>query len=229
LDTKKFRPHGGDIEKSSDFQLVCATNMDLEKAVRTGAFRKDLLARIQLWSFELLGLKERPEDIEPNLDYELERWNREEGKRVRMSREVRAEFLRFAMSPEAKWTTNFRDLRGIVERMATLAEGGIITPAVLKTEMDRIKQRWAREGEAVEGSDAILRSLMGEDRLAKLDLIDRIQLSGVIQVCRECRSAAEAARKLFAASRDEKTNDSDRITKYLKQFGLHFSDCSGRS
>jgi transcriptional regulatory protein RtcR len=70
---------------------------------------------------------------------------------------------------------------------------------------------------------------MGEDRLAKLDLIDRIQLSGVIQVCRECRFAAEAARKLFAASRDEKTNDSDRITKYLKQFGLHFSDCSVRS
>ncbi len=38
------------------------------------AMQKDLLSRIDLWSFRLPGLAERSEDIEPNLDYELERW-----------------------------------------------------------------------------------------------------------------------------------------------------------
>jgi len=226
LDTKRFRPYGSDDEQSSDFQLISATNQDLDKAVQTGAFREDLLARIQLWRYVLPGLKERTEDIAPNLDYELKRWTQENGKRVRMSKEVRAGFLRFATSPEAKWTAKFRDLRGIVERMATLADQGIITLAVLATEIDRIKQKWAREDESGEGIDAMLRSLLGAERFAKLDLIDRIQLSGVIHVCRESRTAPEAGRKLYAATRHAKSNDSDRVVKYLNQFALRFSDCT---
>ena len=174
LDTKKFRPYGSDKEESSEFQLIAATNQDLEEAVQNGEFREDLLARIQLWRYELPGLKERPEDIEPNLDYELKRWTQETEKRVRMSREVRERFLRFAMSPEAKWTANFRDLIGIVERMATLAENGIITLAVLETEIDRLKQRWAHEGVVAGGSDTMLRSLLGENKFTELELFDRI-------------------------------------------------------
>ncbi len=55
----------------SDFQLIAGTNADLPAAVRRGRFREDLLARINLWTFRLPGLRERPEDIEPNLDHEL--------------------------------------------------------------------------------------------------------------------------------------------------------------
>jgi transcriptional regulatory protein RtcR len=42
-----------------------------------GVFREDLLARIDLWSYRLPALRDRPEDIEPNLDYEAFALSRE--------------------------------------------------------------------------------------------------------------------------------------------------------
>src|SRR6202522_3987557 len=70
LEEKTFLPLGSDRESSSDFQLIAGTNRDLPGAVREGRFREDLLARINLWTFSLPGLRARPEDIEPNLDFE---------------------------------------------------------------------------------------------------------------------------------------------------------------
>ena len=66
-----------------------------------GRFRGDLLARVKLWTFLLPSLKNRLEDIEPNLAYELERFSREEGSRVRFTTEAREAFLAFATSAEA--------------------------------------------------------------------------------------------------------------------------------
>ncbi len=74
VEEKKFLPLGADREDSSSFQLICGTNRNLRKEVASGKFRADLFARINLWCFELPGLAERREDIEPNLDYELNRF-----------------------------------------------------------------------------------------------------------------------------------------------------------
>ena len=74
LEEKRFLPVGADKEVKSDFQLIAGTNRDLSDAVRQGRFREDLLARINLWTFQLPALRERREDIEPNLDYELEQF-----------------------------------------------------------------------------------------------------------------------------------------------------------
>src|SRR5215475_2649813 len=112
LEEKVFFPLGGRREVKSDFQLVAGTNSDLSVAVSEGRFREDLLARINLWTFRLPGLRQRIEDIEPNLQYELEQYAAREGKRITFSREARARFLRFAASQEASWTGNFRDLNG---------------------------------------------------------------------------------------------------------------------
>jgi len=76
LESKRFPPFGGDQDVSSDFQLIAGTNRDLHSRVREGLFREDLLARLNLWTFRLPGLRDRPEDLEPNLDYELEQYVR---------------------------------------------------------------------------------------------------------------------------------------------------------
>ena len=89
---KRFLLFGGDVEVSSNFQLIAGTNRDLVAAVRAGRFREDLLARTNLWTFRLPGLRQRPEDIEPNLDYELEQLARKIGVRVTLRREVREDF-----------------------------------------------------------------------------------------------------------------------------------------
>ena len=230
LEEKRFPPFGGDREVTSDFQLITGTNRDLQDRVREGRFREDLLARINLWTFRLPGLRDRAEDIGPNLDYELEQFARKHGTRVTMSREVRERFLSFAHSNEARWTANFRDLNAAVTRMATLAEGGRITVPVLNEELERLRALWtvpAGLSAPAEDPEA-LEQLLGSERLESLDPFDRVQLAYVVRVCRDSRSLSEAGRALFRASRlgRKQPNDGDRLSKYLARFGLRWSDCT---
>ncbi len=224
LEEKSFFPLGGDREVKSDFQLIAGTNRDLAVMVRSGGFREDLLARINLWTFRLPGLRERAEDIEPNLEYELNEYARRNGQLVTFSREARVRFLKFAISPDARWQGNFRDLNGAITRMATLAPGGRISTQVVEEEIERLRSTWAAP-ESSEG-DQSLERLLGEERLEEFDLFDRMQLAAVIKVCRECRTLSEAGRVLFGSSRERKktANDADRLRKYLARFDLSWND-----
>jgi transcriptional regulatory protein RtcR len=103
LEERTFLPLGSDEEAHRDFQLIAGTNRDLFAAVRQGRFREDLLARINLWTFSLPGLKHRVEDIEPNLDFELDRFAERAGRCVTFSKQAREKFLNFALSPASDW------------------------------------------------------------------------------------------------------------------------------
>src|SRR5580698_5320497 len=226
LEEKTFLPLGSDEEAHSDFQLIAGTNRDLFAAVREGKFRDDLLARINLWTFLMPGLKNRTEDIEPNLDFELDRFAEKAGRRVTFSKESRERFLSFALSPNAAWKGNFRDLNAAVARMSTLTLGGRISVDIVDEEVERLNHSWSdpRTGEP----ETRLRDLIGGDRLAEMDAFDRVQVSHVIEVCRQCRSLSEAGRLLFSASRGRKAtaNDADRLRKYLIRLGIEWSQVS---
>ena len=218
IEEKKFFPVGADRESASDFQLIAGTNRDLGTAVAAGTFRDDLLARLNLWTFVLPALRDRPEDIEPNLDYELDRFAEREGTRVGFNREARRAFLSFATAPDAAWTGNFRDLAASVTRMATFAPSGRIDVPTVEAEIQRLRRFWS--GASLE-RDA-LETLCGADRLAGIDPFDRVQLAEAVRVCRRSRSLSEAGRTLFSVSRSRRSssNDADRLRKYLLRFGL---------
>ena len=219
VEEKRFLPLGSDREEGSSFQLICGTNRDLNAEVAAGRFRSDLLARIDLWSFELPGLAERREDIEPNLEYELNRYAEKSGKRVTFNREARKRVLEFALAPGNVWPGNFRDLNAMVTRMATLASGGRIDLETVNREIARASGRHP-DAEP----DAGLASLLGADYAVRYDLFDLAQLKKVVEICRQSKTLAEAGKKLFAVSRRNKSssNDSDRLSKYLARFGLDF-------
>ena len=222
IEEKQFLPLGADREVTSDFQLIAGTNADLFGAVRKGGFREDLLARINLWTFRLPGLRERLEDIEPNLDHELAGASATAGRRVSMSREARDAFLEFAASDGAAWRANFRDFNAAVTRMAALAEGGRITRDGVDEEIGRLHAAWrAPDSADSDGLDEVL----SREVLEGLDLFDRVQLREVVRICRETRSLSEAGRRLFAASRARKAapNDADRLRKYLARFSLDWT------
>ncbi|HET9484388.1 MAG TPA: RNA repair transcriptional activator RtcR [Xanthomonadales bacterium] len=227
IEDKRFPPLGGDREVTSDFQLIAGTNRDLAVAVAEGRFRDDLYARLNLWTFYLPGLKERSEDIEPNLDFELERYARTHGERVTFNREARAMYLKFATGPDATWPGNFRDLGASITRLATLANAGRITVEIVAEEIERLRRLWGTKP-APTGGEALLASLLGDDA-DTLDRFDRIQLAEVIRVCRDARTLSAAGRTLFQASRAKKasTNDADRLRKYLARFGLDFERVRG--
>ncbi len=225
IEEKRFLQLGSDQEIASDFQLICGTNRDLGTAVRSGQFRDDLLARINLWTFELPGLAQRTEDIEPNIEYELEQIASATGRLYRFSKEAMRVFLRFAKEPDAKWTGNFRDLSGAIARMATLAPSGRITESTVKREIERLRHSWyALETNRDSDDDRNLEMLLW-GKHADIDEFDRVQLTHVVSVCRESTSLSAAGRRLFASSRKKRkvTNDADRLRKYLGRFGLDWN------
>ncbi|WP_434389167.1 RNA repair transcriptional activator RtcR [Melittangium boletus] len=226
LEDKRFLPVGADKEVESDFQLLAGTNRDLLAEVERGRFREDLLARINLWTFRLPPLRERPEDILPNLLYELDQASQALDTRVTMNKEAQEHFLRFATSPAARWSGNFRDLNAAVLRMATLAPGGRITREGVDEECERLRANWSSDaGPVREGADVVA-EVLGAERAEALDRFDRAQLAEVLAVCREARSLSDAGRLLFAQSRAQKksVNDADRLRKYLARFDLSWAD-----
>jgi transcriptional regulatory protein RtcR len=236
IEEKRFLPVGADREVGSDFQLIAGTNRDLRAEVAAGRFRDDLFARINLWTYSLPGLAERPEDIEPNVDHLLQLSAREAGRAVRFNAEAKARYLGFAQSPKAPWRGNFRDLSASVTRLATLAEGGRIGLPLVEAEIARLTWLWSRGGEAGaagpatgrdvddEGDEAeqLLLSVLDRASVDALDLFDRLQLATVLRVCRASPSLSEAGRRLFHVSRHARSvvNDADRLRKYLIKHGL---------
>lgn len=224
IEERTFLPLGSDSEVSSSFELICGTNLDLPREVAAGRFRRDLLARINTWVFSMPGLCDRREDIAPNLDFELDRYADRTGNRVDLNREAREEFLAFAVSGQALWTGNFRDLGGAVTRMATLSRGGRIGPSDVKEEVARLRESW--EVEKPGGTLELPDDLADRPELARLDPFDHCQLAYVLDVCRRSTSMSDAGRTLFAVSRERKksVNDADRVRKYLLKFGLEWSE-----
>jgi len=225
IEDKRFLPVGSDKEAASEFQLIAGTNRDLGEAVAAGAFRDDLYARLNLWTFQLPGLAERREDIEPNLDFELDRFAEREGDRASFNKEARQRYLAFATAPDARWPGNFRDLAASVTRMATLSPKGRIDVECVEAEIQRLRRLWSGQAD---GGAGLLDEVLAPEALAEIDPFDRVQLAETIRICRASRSLSEAGRTLFAASRARRSsaNDADRLRKYLGRFGLDWASVS---
>lgn len=235
VEEHRFLPVGSDTETESSFQLVCGTNRDLTAEVRAGRFRQDLLTRINLWQFALPALRDRREDLAPNVAYELERLSHSHNRAMRFSKAAYERFMAFAVSDEALWLGNFRELAASLERMATFTLGGDIEPATVEEEIAALREGWAALDEgrpaclsgpplapASQHDDEQLRAVLGDEAFARLDLFERFHLAGTVRVCRGSASLSEAGRTLFAVSRTGKRHrdDASRLYNYLKKYNL---------
>lgn len=222
VETGRFLQIGSDLETSARFQLIASSNADLAARVAEGRFRADLYARLNLWSFRLPALRDRPEDIAPNIDHELARAERMLGARIGFNADAAARYRRFARDPGSAWSGNFRDLGASIQRLCALAPRGRITLAMVEEEIAGLGRQWA--GVDPDADGALLAEVLGASE-AELDLFDRAQLAAVIRVCRASASLSEAGRRLFAVSLAERAsrNDADRLRKYLDRFGLSWA------
>lgn len=219
IESGKYFPLGSDYEVTSRFHLIAGAGRDLASLVACGKFRADLFARLNLWTFRLPSLRERPEDIEPNLEHEFERVEKMLGNRVSFNADAAQAYLRFATDPSTEWPGNFRDLGASVQRMCTLAPRGRVTMPMVEQEIGILRQQWK---DAHADEDAVLLAEYLGENVQRLDIFDRAQLASVIRICRASKSLSAAGRRLFAVSRIEKKsrNDADRLRKYLEKFGL---------
>jgi transcriptional regulatory protein RtcR len=233
LEDHRFTPMGSDKDVESDFQLIAGTNRDLAREVAAGRFRADLLARINLWTFTLPGLSARPEDIEPNIDYEMERAGRAIGSKVSFTRDAREQYLAFSRT--APWPGNFRDLGASIVRMATLADSGRISRDDVAREIARCAGEWAaRDGQTAEAAAIVVPTAAGSlvERVldVPMDAFDAVQMEAVLSAIAATDSMASAGRTLFAVSREQRAsvNDSNRVSKYLAKWGLKYHEVKAR-
>jgi len=117
LQERKYERVGEAKTRSADVRLVAATNRDLEAAIASGAFREDLLYRLNVVELTLPPLRARADRLEL-ADRLLAFFARQTGRRLDgFTAEARAALARHA------WPGNLRELRNTVERGAILAEG----------------------------------------------------------------------------------------------------------
>ncbi len=224
IEDKEFTPLGSDKMVTSNFQLIAGTNQQLYERVQLGQFREDLLARINLWTYELPSLKARIEDLEPNINFELQKITQLVGHKVSFSQSALTKYLTFGHSQSAVWRANFRDLNASMVRMATLADGGRINEDIVQAEIIRLLNDW--QGVApIDKNSQLLAQLFDAEALQAIDLFDRAQLATVIGVCKKSKNMAEAGRALFNATRQQKAsnNDTNRLSVYLQRFNLSFA------
>lgn len=239
IEEKSYLPMGADTEVQSDFQLICATNKILADDIQRGLFRQDLYARINLWEFNLPSLKERLEDIEPNINYEIQRLREEKGLLADFTPEAKKAYLDFATSSEAIWTNNFRSLSASMERMVTYSLYGSITLDIVMQEIALLKKNWSkcRQNPAISSTEQdtkterfpLQNALAAQSKIPyahERDLFDAVQLEEVLTVCKNTASRSEAGRKLFAHSRQQKksVDDTARLNKYLKGLKIRWED-----
>ena len=122
LETKRYRPIGGNKEKAADVRIIAATNEDMQSAVAEKRFRQDLFHRIKEYTLNIPPLRECREDIMPLADFFRELANKEFGKRVKgFNAEARKRML---VHP---WGGNVRELKGTVRSAVLFTEGDWVT------------------------------------------------------------------------------------------------------
>jgi two-component system, NtrC family, response regulator AtoC len=120
---------GGTKPIKTDFRLIAATNIDLEKAVKEGRFREDLFYRINVIPFKLAPLRERSEDIPQLAEFFLRRYNRRFRKQIQGITEPTMTLLR-----KYWWPGNIRELENLIERLVAVSDKDFISEEDLPLE-----------------------------------------------------------------------------------------------
>jgi transcriptional regulator with GAF, ATPase, and Fis domain len=118
LQDGEFARVGGSETVKTDVRVIAATNVDLEKAVEEGKFRKDLFYRLSVFPITLPPLRERPEDINILVFHFLEQYKQKTGRFVSG---ISKEALRALVNYE--WSGNVRELENAIERAVIIASG----------------------------------------------------------------------------------------------------------
>jgi transcriptional regulator with GAF, ATPase, and Fis domain/pSer/pThr/pTyr-binding forkhead associated (FHA) protein len=123
VETRQFERLGGTRPLRVDVRIVAATNRDLERDVKSGAFRADLFYRLNVVSVHVPPLRERRSDIPLLASYFASHATRRARRRLTgISPEARACLMRY------DWPGNARELQNAVERAVLLGAGDLIRP-----------------------------------------------------------------------------------------------------
>jgi len=117
LQEREFERIGGTQTIRVDVRVIAATNRDLEAAIASGEFRRDLFYRLNVIPMAIPALRERKEDIPLLVEYFVNRYARKAHKTIRAVEKRTQEMLQ-----SYPWPGNIRELQNVIERSVVLCE-----------------------------------------------------------------------------------------------------------
>jgi DNA-binding NtrC family response regulator len=121
---------GGTHPIKTNFRLIAATNVDLERAVREGRFREDLYFRLRIIPVRMPPLRERIDDVPELANFFLRRYSA----RFRKNMQGIAETA-LATMKGYWWPGNIRELENLIERLVAISDKSWITDEDLPMEL----------------------------------------------------------------------------------------------
>ena len=197
LEDRTYRRVGDVQTRSADVRLISATHRDLGAMAESGAFRNDLLFRINTVTIRLPALRERRADIADLAARVLENLCRQQGRAP------------VELAPDASsvleaydWPGNVRELRNVLERGLLFTKRGLLEARSLRLD-SRPLRVGAGEASAADNSDVVA-----------LEEIERRHIAAVLE---RVQGRVDDAAKLLEVPR------STLYTK-LKRYGLRSSE-----
>ncbi len=123
LDDKKIKRLGGELTRPVNVRVIAATNTNIETAVASGAFRKDIYYRLSVIRIHIPPLRERRQDIPALCDYLL--------RKIAGASTIKLSEDQVSRLMEYDWPGNVRELKNILERAFILQKGSLLMPSRL--------------------------------------------------------------------------------------------------
>nr|NQU94547.1 sigma-54-dependent Fis family transcriptional regulator [Bacteroidota bacterium] len=117
-----------------DIRLISATNVDISEIVRSGAFREDLLYRINTIRIHVPPLRERKGDIETLINHFFESFRQKYRKPT-----IKMDPRLIEIYEKHNWPGNVRELKHTVEKAVILSEGGYVRDSFINEQMTEDK------------------------------------------------------------------------------------------
>jgi DNA-binding NtrC family response regulator len=181
LDEKAVTRLGGTTPVAVDFRTICATNRDLQQAVRDGGFREDLYWRLNVVQIHIPPLRERPEDVPVLAEHFLARFAQSMSRRpMRFSPEAMDALAAYA------WPGNVRELQNAIERAVVIGRGEVVRAADLPLRVTQGQAAGSAPGSLAEAERAHVLSVLEANgwnitRAARVLDVDRVTLYNKIR------------------------------------------------
>ncbi|NLF40420.1 sigma-54-dependent Fis family transcriptional regulator [bacterium] len=194
LQERQFERVGGSETLGVDVRLIAATNVPLKQLIENGSFREDLYYRLSVVNLRIPPLRERRSDVALLIAHFLERFNRETGRTIAISKVARQ------LLEQYDWPGNVRELQNTIEALVVLCQGREVTPRDLPKHILSNTRSPVADQPAVEMPDIDGMTLANLEKWAILRKLDRV------------KTRSDVARQLGISRRN--------LYRRLKEYGV---------
>ncbi|MGF6947573.1 PAS domain S-box-containing protein [Neobacillus sp. B4I6] len=198
---------GGTQTIKVNVRIIAATNRNLEKMVKEGAFRLDLYYRLNIVPIRIPPLRERKDDIIPLLGYFLKQFNKKYQYTKRFSKEAVDQLLLY------HYPGNVRELSNIVERLVLTYRENVLEPRHLPKQVSECSK--ADENTMIQQepkADLDILKLFWNDPAEGDNLFEHVEKEALIQALKKYGSVRKTGKAIGVPH--------TTVLNKLKKFGV---------